>query len=130
MSHSQQRLRKFSRDPNAAARLSKKHLTQTSFAIIETIERYRLIPTSLLIKLAGGNPRNIHRHLQILYHRGLVNRFCFFGPSGRPGEFNYFLDNPHALEILADEYSIRDPSRLDVETVKRNREKWTPSISE
>jgi len=123
MSKPQQRLRKFSRDPQAATQLSRRHLTHTSLAAIETIERYRLIPTSLLIKLVGGNQRNVYRHLQVLYHRGLVNRFCFFGPSGRPGEFNYFLDNPSALELLADLGNI-DPSTLDIEAVKRNREKW------
>ncbi len=124
MSKPQERLRKFSRDPRAATRLSRRRLTHTSLTTIETIERYRLIPTSLLIKLVGGNPRNVYRHLQVLYHRGLVNRLCFFGLSGRPGEFNYFLDNPTALELLADLSDI-DPTALDVETVKRNREKWS-----
>ncbi len=113
MSKPQQRLRKFSRDPQAATRLSRRRLTRTSLATIETIERYRLIPTSLLIKVVGGNPRNVYRHLQVLYHRGLVNRFCFFGPSGRPGEFNYFLDNPKALELLAELGNI-DLNTLDI----------------
>ena len=85
-----------------------------------------MIQTSLLLKLVGGNPRNVYRHLQVLYHRGLVNRFCFFGPSGRPGEFNYFLDNPKALELLAELGNV-DMDSLDMEAVKRNREKWTPS---
>jgi protein involved in plasmid replication-relaxation len=129
MSNPQQRLRKFSRDPRAEARLATRLLTQTSISVIETIERYRLISTSLLIRLVGGSARNVYRHLQTLYHRGLINRFCFFGPSGRPGEFNYFLDNTQALEILT-EQSLGDPSRLDFEAVRRNREKWTPSISE
>jgi protein involved in plasmid replication-relaxation len=129
MSKTQQRLRKFSRDPAAATRLASRHLTHTSLATIQTIERYRLIPTSLLLKLVGGNPRNVYRHLQVLYHRGLVNRFCFFGPSGRPGEFNYFLDNPKALELLAELGNI-DLDSLDMEAVKRNREKWTVSPDE
>ncbi len=125
MSKTQQRLRKFSRDPAAATRLASRHLTHTSLAAIQTIERYRVIQTSLLLKLVGGNPRNVYRHLQVLYHRGLVNRFCFFGPSGRPGEFNYFLDNTRALELLAELGDI-ELSSLDIEAVKRNREKWTP----
>jgi hypothetical protein len=74
----------------------------------------------------GGNQR-VYRLLQILYHRGLVNRFCFFGPSGRPGEFNYFLDSPSALELLADLGNI-DSNTHDIEAVKRNREKWTPPL--
>ncbi len=128
MPTTQQRLRKFHRDPKAAARLSHRQLTSTSLAIIETIQRYRLIPTSLLIKLVGGSARNIHRHLQLLYHRSLVNRFCFFGPSGRPGEFNYFLDNPRALELLA-EQDGSDPETHDFEAVRRNREKWRTALA-
>jgi hypothetical protein len=128
MSKPQHRLRKFSRDPAAAGRHSRRRLTERSIQVIETVERYRVIPTSLLIKLVGGNPRNVYRHLQVLYHRSLVNRFCFFGPSGRPGEFNYFLDNPKALELIA-EHSDADPTKLDFEGVRRNREKWTPSLS-
>ncbi len=129
MQNAQQRLRKFSRDPHADARLARRRLTYTSLAIIETIERYRVIPTSLLITLVGGNPRNVYRHLQVLYHRALVNRFCFFGTSGRPQEFNYFLDNPRTLNLLAAHGDV-DPSRLDVETVRHNREKWTPVFGE
>jgi hypothetical protein len=126
MSKLQQRLRKFSRDPQAATRLSRRRLTHTSLATIQIIERYRVIQTSLLLKLVGGNPRNVYRHLQVLYHRGLVNRSCFFGPSGRPGEFNYFLDDPRALELLGELGNI-DLNSLDMEAVKRNREKWTQS---
>src|SRR5260370_497027 len=97
MTQSQLRLLKFQRDPAYAAR---RQITDRSLEIIATIERYRFIPTSLLLRLVAGDPRNTHDHLKHLYHKSLVNRFCFFGPTGRPQEFNYFLDNPEALNIL------------------------------
>lgn len=124
MTPPQQRLKKFSRDPNYASRFGQRQITERALRIIATIEHYRLIPTSLLVRLVGGDPRNIKDHLQHLYHRGLINRFCFFGRTGRPLEFNYFLDNPEALHLLID-HSPGDADTLDFEKVKRNREKWT-----
>ncbi|MGH9828737.1 MAG: hypothetical protein ACREDR_36410, partial [Blastocatellia bacterium] len=123
----QLRLRKFTRDPDYAVRHKGRRLTDTSLAILGAIERYRVIPTSLLLRLIQANPRVGYRHLQHLYHTGLINRFCFFGPTGRPQEFNYFLDNPDALHLLIDR-GIGDPSVLDFDQVKRNREKWTPIV--
>jgi hypothetical protein len=123
----QQRLKKFSRDPNYTDRFARRQITERALQIIATIERYRVIPTSLLLRLVTGDPRNVQDHLQHLYHRGLINRFCFFGPTGRPLEFNYFLDNPSALSLLVD-HAIGDPDTLDFEQVKRNREKWTPLL--
>jgi protein involved in plasmid replication-relaxation len=123
----QQRLRKFTRDPNYAARLGRRQITERSLQIIATIERYRLLPTSLLLKLVAGDPRNVYSHLQQLYHRGLVNRFCFFGTTGRPQEFNYFLDNQQALELLIEEAGA-DPDSVDFKRVRRNREKWSPLL--
>jgi len=123
----QQRLKKFSRDPNYATRFGHRQITDRSLQIIATIERYRVIPTSLLQRLVGGDPRNVADHLQHLYHRSLVNRFCFFGPTGRPLEFNYFLDNSDALNLLIDHGSA-DPESLDFDQVRRNREKWTPIV--
>jgi hypothetical protein len=122
-----QRLRKFNRDPNYAARLGRRRITQRSLEIIATIERYRVLPTSLLLRLVQGDQRNVYGHLQQLYHRGLVNRFCFFGRTGRPQEFNYFLDNVEALDLLVDG-GLADADSLDLERVKRNQEKWTPIL--
>lgn len=123
----QERLKKFTRDPNYAFRFAGRQITDRALQIIATIERYRVIPTSLLLRLVGGDPRNAHDHLQHLYHRALVNRFCFFGPTGRPLEFNYFLDNPDALGLLIDR-GLADPTTIDFEQIKRNREKWTPVV--
>ena len=122
-----QRFKKFSRDPEAAKALSNRQITERALSIIAAIERYRVIPTSLLLRLVGGDRRNIYGHLQHLYHRGLINRFCFFGPTGRPQEFNYFVDNQEALELLIDRTRV-DPNSLDFEQVKRNRDNWTPAL--
>src|SRR6185503_8217100 len=91
------------------------------------IERYRIVQTSLLLRLIEANEQVGYRHLQYLYHADLVNRICFFGSSGRPGEFNYFLDNPKALELLAEQGNV-DPSTFDLEAVRRNRDKWSPLL--
>src|ERR1700733_10378731 len=115
----QQRLKKFSRDPNYAIRFPNRQITERALNIIATIERYRVIPTPLLLRLVGGDPRNAADHLQHLYQKGLINRFCFFGPTGRPLEFNYFLDNPDALHLLIDA-GRADPDTVDSEQVKRN----------
>jgi hypothetical protein len=120
-----QRLRKFARDPNYAARHPGKQLTTTSLSILAAIDRYRLIPTALILRLVPGNHRVIYRHLQHLYHSGLVNRLALFGRTGRPGEFNYFMDNTDALELLISE-GVATPEALDFEAVLRNREKWRP----
>jgi hypothetical protein len=123
----QQRLKKFSRDPNYTTRSGNRQITERALQIIATIERYRVIPTSLLLRLVGGDPRNAYDHLHHLYQKALVNRFCFFGPTGRPQEFNYFLDNNQALNLLVDG-GIGDADNLDFDQVKRNREKWTPLV--
>jgi hypothetical protein len=127
MPNTQQRLKKFSRDPDYATRFARRQITERALDLIRTIERYRVIPTSLLLRLVGGDPRNAYDHLQHLYQKALVNRFCFFGPTGRPQEFNYFLDNTHALNLLI-EGGKADADNLDFEQVKRNREKWTPLV--
>jgi hypothetical protein len=113
----QKRLPKFRRIPEAVAT---RQITDTSLAIIDTIERYHLIPTSILVRLVEGNDRVTARHLQRLYHKGLINRFCFM--KGRiPGEFHYYLDNPKALDHLVE--ADVDPTQLDFEGVRRNRDK-------
>jgi len=127
MTQAQQRLKKFKRDPTYASRRRNRQITDRALTLIATIERYRVIPTSLVVKLAGGDPRNTSDHLHHLYHKGLVNRFCFFGRTGRPGEFNYFLDNTDALELLVTR-THADPDTLDFAAVRRNRQKWTPLL--
>ena len=116
----QNRLRKYSRDHNTLAAVASRQITETSLAIIATIHDYRIIPTSLLVRLVKGHEKNIQRHLQQLYHKGLVNRFAFM--RGRnPGEFHYYLDNTEALKLLLD-HGVESDS-LQIEEVRRNREK-------
>lgn len=116
----QRRLKKYGRDESTLAAVSNRQLTQTSFLILATIHDYRIIPTSLLTRLVAGHEKNIYRHLQQLYHKGLVNRFAFVR-GNNPGEFHYYLDNPVALDLLLNQGV--DPESLDREAVRRNKEK-------
>lgn len=113
----QQRLHKYKRDPD---RLPPREITARSLEIIRTLERYRFLPTSLLVSLTGGNKRISERHLQALYHKGFINRFAF-PRVGNPGEFIYYLDDIRALNLLVNEGAEREA--LDWEGVKRNKEK-------
>jgi hypothetical protein len=116
----QQRLRKYTRDESSLAALSSRQITGTSLAVIATIHDYKIIPTSLLTRLVPGHEKNIYRHLQQLYHKGLVNRFAFM--RGRnPGEFHYYLDNTVALDLLVS--SGVESDSLDREDVRRNKDK-------
>jgi hypothetical protein len=72
------------------------------------------------VRLVEGNEKNLYRHLQQLYHKGLVNRFAFM--RGRnPSEFHYYLDNTAALSLLLAQGVESDS--LEFEEVRRNREK-------
>ncbi len=114
-----QRLKKYTRDH--PANLPARRITPRSIEIIDIIYRYRFIPTSMIVRLVAGDMRTTERHLQNLYHQGFINRFAF--PSTYyPTEFNYYLDERKALDLLAAENSL-DPETLDYETIARNREK-------
>lgn len=116
----QQRLKKYSRDPRSSAALASRRITNTSLAIIATIHDYKIIPTSLLVRLVKGHEKNVQRHLQQLYHKSFVNRFAFMRGKN-PGEFHYYLDNTEALDLLID-HGV-NPDSLEREEVRRNREK-------
>lgn len=116
----QTRLKKYSRDAITLAAVASRQITETSLAIIATIHDYRIVPTSLLVRLIEGHEKNIQRHLQQLYHKGFINRFAFMRGKN-PGEFHYYLDNPEALKLLVDHGVDRDS--LEIEEVRRNREK-------
>jgi hypothetical protein len=92
----QQRLRRFIRQPE---KLESRQITNKAIEAVAIIERYRFLPTSLLVRLMPGDQKNNHRHLQTLFHRGLVNRFCL-PKYGGPGEFIYYLDSASALATL------------------------------
>lgn len=116
----QQRLKKYSRDPSTLAAVAQKRITETSLAILATIHDYKIIPTSLLVRLVPGHEKNIQRHLQQLYHKGFINRFAFMRGKN-PGEFHYYLDNTAALDLLLEHGVERET--LEFEEVRRNREK-------
>ena len=109
-------LPKYQRAPTATLPL--KDLTERSLAIIAIIERYKLISGQLIEALAGGNARVTRRHLQTLYHIGLINRFAF----PRSPVFNYYLDNKRALQLLCEQPGF-DPETLDWNAIENNREK-------
>lgn len=118
------RLKKYSREE--AVNLPPRRITSRSIEIIEIIERYRFIPTSLIVRLVEGDMRTTERHLQNLYHQSLVNRFAF--PSTfYPTEFVYYLDDRRSLALLTN--AGRDAEKLDYEIVKRNREKRYSEIT-
>jgi hypothetical protein len=117
----QQRLHKYKRDSEHLRPYTHaSRITDRALAIISLIERYRFLPTSLIVRLIGGNPRITQRHLQALYHKGLINRFAF-PRVGNPGEFNYYVDRTQALDLLVDAGTDRDS--LDWNLVRRNYSK-------
>lgn len=114
----QQRLHKYKRDPGGLRPYAHaSRITERALDVIRLIERYRFLPTSLIVRLIPGNPRITQRHLQSLYHRELVNRFAF-PRVGNPGEFNYYLDRTRALDLLVDAGS--DGEALEWDLVRRN----------
>jgi len=113
----QKRLPKSRRAPEAIAPLA---LTERSLLIVRALARYRFLPTSTLVKLAGGNEDVTHRHLQSLYHRGIVSRLTI-PRLGNRGEFIYFLDNAAALRDIAPRLGIE----IDWDLVRMNRERYS-----
>lgn len=99
----QQRLRKFIRQPE---RFDRRQVTNKSLEIVAAIERYRFVPSSLLVRLVPGGIRNNHRHLQTLFHKSIINRFAL-PKYGGPSEFIYYLDTSEALKLIIDAGLIR-----------------------
>jgi len=118
----QQRLRRFIRQPD---KLEARQLTDKSLQAVGLVERYRFLPTSLLIRLIPGDHKNNHRHLQTLYHRGLVNRFAL-PKYGGPGEFIYYLDSKDSLDTLISAGLLADLTdedrRRKEELIRYNRQ--------
>jgi hypothetical protein len=110
----QQRLPRLCRQPE---RFSTTDLTDRDLQIIATIERYRFIPTSLLVRLIPGSSRGIQRRLQALFHTGLLNRFFYSNNA----EAVYYLDDQRSLLLLVAR-GERGREELDFQIVRRNRE--------
>src|SRR5438128_3754643 len=125
MSSPEKRLSRLKRDPKAVA---DKKLTHRSLDVIAVIARYRFLPTSLLVRIVEGNEDVTYRHLQQLFHKGLINRFAF-PKIGGSNEFNYYLDSPKALALLV-QAGIAKKAELDFESVRHNKEKAYHKITE
>jgi len=80
----------------------------------------------MTVRLVDAYTRTTERHLQNLYHQGLVNRFAF-PASYYPTEFNYYLDDARSLALLIN--AGRDTDKLDSAIVRRNREKQYSEIT-
>lgn len=80
----------------------------------------------MIVRLVDGDVRTTERHLQNLYHQGLVNRFAF-PTSYYPTEFNYYLDDPRSLALLIN--AGHETDKLDNEIVRNNREKQYAEIT-
>lgn len=122
----QKRLPKYRRTEESFQALANRQITDRSLDIISYLSHYNFLPSSLLVHLIEGNEDITYRHLQMLYHRKLVNRFAF--PSTlNPGEFNYYIDNSAALDLLIDAGWAK-PQDPDFERVRYNREKQYDTI--
>ena len=113
----QKRLPKTKRAPEAIA---PKRITERSIDVVRAIARYRFIPTSTLLRIVGGNEDVTHRHLQHLYHAGVISRFTIPNTTHR-GEFIYFLDNLITVRELAPRLGID----VDWEQLRANRERYS-----
>lgn len=122
------RLPKYRRTAESFVALSHRRITDRSLAIISYLSGYNFLPSSLLVRLIEGNRDITYRHLQMLYHRKLVNRFSFVNALN-PGEFHYYLDNTAALDLLVEE-GWAEPNDLDYDGARRNREKNYSAIHE
>ena len=118
----QKRLRRFIRQPEA---LAGRQLTAKGLSAVAIIERYRFLPTSLLIRLMPGDHKNNNRHLQTLFHKGLVNRFAL-PKYGGPGEFIYYLDSQASLTTLIEQGLLPDLGEEEhdrkMELIRYNRQ--------
>jgi DNA-binding HxlR family transcriptional regulator len=96
--------------------------TDRDLEIIETILRYRFVPTSELVRLVGGNEDVTLRRLRRLWEKGLINRWAFPGIRTH-SEFYYYLDNREALNLLVEHGRLFDVHEQMLEELRNNREK-------
>ncbi len=120
----QQRFPKYKRRPEA---LESRQITDRSLDIIATIDRYRILPSSLLLRLVDGNARITQRHLQALFHKGLVSRFSF--PTIGNKEFIYYLENADALRLLV-ERGVATEDELHWNELRYNRDRPYSAIND
>jgi len=96
-------------------------ITDLSLEAIAAIERYKLVPSSLLLELLGGNRRVAQRHLHKLFQHGYIKCFSLEN-FGRSKELIYYLDNAKALHELIHRRGVNEDS-LDSMRLRTNRER-------
>lgn len=119
----QQRLNKFIPQPEMVKR---RKVTPKALTGLAIIERYRFIPSSLLVRLMPGGQRNNYGHLQNLFHKGIVQRFALPTVYGTPGELVYYLDRVSALRVLVEHGLLNLPEdrlRRSEENIRLNRQR-------
>jgi len=98
------RLPKNRRSPEA---FLERELTERSLDILGIIARYRIVPTSAIVRLVDGNEDVTHRHLQLLYHRDLVGRVNRPGTS-RNTEYAYFIEKSLRLRSVLPRHRLKE----------------------
>lgn len=71
MTEKQQRLPRFTRDPEAAGSFQ---VTQRDLEILRHVAEHRFIRSEWIIKLVGGSRQQLLRRLNLLYHHGYLER--------------------------------------------------------
>lgn len=117
----QKRLSKYSRSKETFKAVAHRQITDRSLDIISYLYHYRILPTSLLVRLVPGSQGNTRRHLQTLFHKYLINFFVF--PKLRNvSEHHFYLDNPQALNLLVERgWASRED--LDYKRVRYKRDR-------
>lgn len=71
MADKQQRLPRFTRDPDAAGSFQ---FTKRDLEILRHVAEHRFIKSEWLVKLVGGSKQQVLRRLHLLYHHGYLDR--------------------------------------------------------
>src|ERR1044071_7380884 len=118
----QTRRKRFVRQPE---KLGCRQVTDKTFQGLSIIERYRLVPTSLLVRLMPGEITNNYEHLRTLFDLGYVSRFALPTLLGKPGEFVYYIDKQASLKLLIEHGFIQPNESLGErqEVIRLNRDK-------
>ncbi len=110
--------KRFQQQPN---QIPLGQITDLSLEAIAAIERYKLVPSSLLLEILGGNRRVAQRHLHKLFQHGYIKCFSLEN-FGRSKELIYYLDNAKAFHELIHRRGVNEDS-LDSMRLRTNRER-------
>ena len=96
-------------------------INDLSLEAIAAVERFKLIPSALLLEILRGNSRVAQRHLHKLFHHGYLKRFSLEN-FGRSKELIYYVDTAKALQELMHRRGV-DKDSLDWTRLRTNRER-------